>query len=208
MNRHRARLWWLSLVAIGVMSVFASPIVAQEQGIKVHGRWEIDVRNPDGSLASHHAFNNSLTTAGVSVGGNAVLAGLLGRHFGTVGDWHVMIWRACGTESLPQACRISEPTFPNQSSGVFRNLRITVPTHTVSFPAIGAREIPNGTVEFAGEATATLNRAIDAVSTQMGLCPTGSNCFLGADVTSHTLETPIPVVAGQIIQVKVVLSFS
>jgi hypothetical protein len=203
-----ARRTLLAVISIALLSLNSSPLVAQEQGIKVHGRWAIDIRNADGSLASRHEFNNSLTTAGVSVGGNAVLAGLLGRQFGTVGDWHVMIWRACGTESSPQGCRISEPTFPNQSSGVFRNLRITVPTHTVSFPAIGSREIPTGTVEFAGEATATLNRSIEAVSTQMGLCPTGTNCFMVSDITSHTLETPIPVVAGQIIQVRVVLSFS
>jgi hypothetical protein len=207
MKRHRPR-WWLNLIAIGALSATASPIVAQEQGIKVHGKWEIAVRNADGSLASRHAFNNSLTVAGVPVGGNAVLAGLLGRQFGTVGDWHVLIWRACGSESSPHGCRITEPTFPNQLNGVFRNLRITVPTHTVSFPAIGNREIPNGTVELAGEATATINRAIEAVSTQLGLCPTGTNCFMVSDITSHTLETPIPVVAGQIIQVKVVLSFS
>jgi hypothetical protein len=208
MTSNESRLGRMGLVAIAVLCAIGSPIVAQEQGIKVHGRWAIDVRNTDGSLASHHEFDNSLTTVGVSVGGNSVLAGLLGRHFTTVGDWHVMIWRACGTEAFPQACRISEPTFPNQSSGVFRNLRITVPTRTVSFPAIGNREVPIGTVEFAGEATATLNRAIEAVSTQLGLCPTGTNCFMGSDITSHTLETPIPVVAGQIIQVRVVLSFS
>jgi hypothetical protein len=199
----------LAVVAIGVLSLAVAPLVAQDQeGIKVHGRWAIDIRNADGSLASHHEFDNALTTAGVAVGGNSVLAGLLSRQFGTVGDWHVMIWRACGTDSLPQACRISEPTFPNPSSSVFRNLRITVPTRTVSFPALGNREVPVGTVEFAGEATAMLNRSIEAVSTQLGLCGTGTNCFMVSDITSHTLATPIPVVVGQIIQVRVVLSFS
>lgn len=36
-------------------------------GIKVHGHWTIEVRNPDGELASHTEFENSLTTTGTSV---------------------------------------------------------------------------------------------------------------------------------------------
>lgn len=31
-------------------------------GVKVHGYWKIDVKNPDGNLASHTEFENSLTT--------------------------------------------------------------------------------------------------------------------------------------------------
>ena len=30
------------------------------EGITVHGHWTIDVRNPDGTLASHHEFENAL----------------------------------------------------------------------------------------------------------------------------------------------------
>lgn len=42
------------------------------QGIKVHGHWVIDILNPDGSLASHHEFENSLQSTG-----GAYLAGVL-----------------------------------------------------------------------------------------------------------------------------------
>jgi hypothetical protein len=35
---------------------------AMRSGVKVHGYWKIDVKNPDGRLASHTEFENSLTT--------------------------------------------------------------------------------------------------------------------------------------------------
>ena len=36
---------------------------AQKEGIKVHGHWTIDIRNPDGTLAQHHEFENALIGA-------------------------------------------------------------------------------------------------------------------------------------------------
>lgn len=41
----------------------ASPAKGMNTGIKVHGHWVIDVKNPDGSLARHVEFENSLLTA-------------------------------------------------------------------------------------------------------------------------------------------------
>ena len=38
----------------------AKPAGGMGEGIKVHGRWTIEVRNPDGSLASRHEFQNDL----------------------------------------------------------------------------------------------------------------------------------------------------
>jgi len=39
----------------------------KNEGIKVHGHWVIDVKNPDGSLAGHRDFENSrLRTEGNS----------------------------------------------------------------------------------------------------------------------------------------------
>src|SRR5258708_28345998 len=59
-------------------------------GIKVHGHWTIDVKNPDGSLASHHDFENALTTQGADV-----LARLLGRVDTAVG-WEVDLLLSAG----------------------------------------------------------------------------------------------------------------
>lgn len=183
------------------------------QGVQVHGRWEIDVRQPDGALVSHHEFDNALITVGAQVAGNSVLAGLLGRQFLTVGDWVVLLDGAqspCGAAAAGRVtCRIAEPTFPGGGfTGVFTNLMLTVPTRTETFPAVGSRQIPSGTLELAGTATAGLAGAIDSVSTNLGMCTPGANCFVQGRFSSHVLPMPIAVAAGQIIQVRVVFSFS
>src|SRR2546428_3795116 len=46
----------------------------QVEGIKVHGHWTIDVRNPDGKLVMHREFENALTAHG-----GGALFQLLGR---------------------------------------------------------------------------------------------------------------------------------
>jgi hypothetical protein len=55
-------------LAAAAKSGAAVPLVASRpasglrSGVKVHGYWKIDVKNPDGKLASHTEFENSLTT--------------------------------------------------------------------------------------------------------------------------------------------------
>lgn len=46
------------------------------EGIKVHGYWKIDVRNPDGKLVSHTEFENSLQPTGADI-----LTGLLSGQY-------------------------------------------------------------------------------------------------------------------------------
>src|SRR5271168_3514589 len=36
------------------------PAKSPHEGITVHGHWTIDVKNPDGTVASHHEFENSI----------------------------------------------------------------------------------------------------------------------------------------------------
>lgn len=54
-------------------------------GIHVHGHWTIVVRNPDGSVASRHEFENSLQFDGIDL-----LPALLGG-YATPGSWGVML---------------------------------------------------------------------------------------------------------------------
>ena len=63
----------------------AKPDKPGEQGIKIHGHWVIDVRNPDGTLIRHKDFQNSLVTQGLFVSGDQLLAGLLSGNV-TAGD--------------------------------------------------------------------------------------------------------------------------
>lgn len=42
----------------------AQPNTGNQQGIKVHGHWIIDVRNPDGTLVEHRDIQNSMVDTG------------------------------------------------------------------------------------------------------------------------------------------------
>ncbi len=55
------------------------PSKGGQEGIKVHGHWSIEVRNPDGSVDKHVEFENSLVTTNLSnmPGGAALLYELL-----------------------------------------------------------------------------------------------------------------------------------
>jgi len=47
----------------------------QHEGIKVHGHWTIEVRNPDGKLVSHTEFENALVQPGGVLNLNFLLTG-------------------------------------------------------------------------------------------------------------------------------------
>jgi hypothetical protein len=49
----------------------------QSGGIKVHGHWVLEVKNPDGKLADRREFDNSLVTGGKYVSGDQLLAAML-----------------------------------------------------------------------------------------------------------------------------------
>jgi hypothetical protein len=55
----------------------ARPAKAGGEGIKVHGHWMIDLRNPDGKLVEHRDFYNSLVTGGGTLSGDQILAALI-----------------------------------------------------------------------------------------------------------------------------------
>jgi hypothetical protein len=193
----------------------------------VHGHWTIDVRNPDGALVSHNEFENELTAFMRT--GTSVLAATLGRR-ATVGQWMIRLAGGVGVgdqvgpctvtrltnnipDTIPAACDIVEPTSPNVDGAtqVFKTLALTVPTANV----FGVFE--TGTVELSGSVTASSTTQIGHVMTFIGLCDTNTlpaACApaVGAgDIRMFTgkyLDAPVVGQIGQIIQVKVVLSFS
>ena len=61
------------------------PAPASSEGIKVHGHWTIEVRNPDGTLAERREFDNILGPTGAET-----LVNLLGRR-NSVGGWHIRL---------------------------------------------------------------------------------------------------------------------
>jgi len=202
----------LALTA-GTATLRAQGPGAPTEGIKVHGHWTIDLRNPDGALASHNEFENELYMSQ----GSGALAGILGRHL-TVGEWVVTLAGGNGVAEqfgpCTTYCAIVEPSsaWATGDSKTFKNLTVGVPMSTTD--GLG---IETGTIELSGFVTATSATQIGLVRTLVGLCaanvlPSACGPNLGFGdyrfFTGKLLATPIVPSVGQIIQVKVVLSFS
>jgi len=178
------------------------PAGAQSEGIKVHGQWTIDIRNTDGSLASHHEFKNALDSFGATA-----LAQMLGRQTVT-GVWGVSLWQIGSGLRRPcpsyfnGACVIGE-VGSTDPEAQFKTLTVTVPTAG-----------PNaGKLVLSGNATAEADGDIAQVGTGIGLCgantaPAACTRFRDIPFTAHNFPSPIVVLAGQIIQVTVVISYS
>lgn len=163
------RVVTLALILMAV-SATPQPLVAQSEGIKVHGAWVIDVFNADGTLASHHEFKNALTREGASV-----LSGILSRVFQSF-DFVIEL----------------------QGSGSLR--AVVFPENT------GDGVILSAQVRNEGD-----QLTITKVGTKVFVCALANGSCDHAPVekefTERNIES-ITVVKGQIVQVKVTLSFS
>jgi hypothetical protein len=156
-----------------------------QEGIKVHGHWVIDVRDPDGKLVSHREFENGLI-------GPAVLANVLARQ-NSVGLWRVMLTDT----NIGSTYDLLEPTFIG--TGNSNNLTVT---------ASGAAVVLTGS--FVASAADT----ITAVETDNYLCspstPPSTPCSVsnGNAFTFTTFSPGISFVAGQTVTVIVTITFS
>lgn len=170
-----------------------------QEGIKVHGDWTLVVRNPDGSVAARHEFKNALAT---HLGGDRLLAELIGGT-AVVGQWTVALFTtpiaACNTNNAP--CQITESASPNAANS--RDLTRTVPTTGPDARKLVLR----GSVRIPSDAT------IGTVQTDLTNCganvtPTACVSATGVGFSQRVLTGGVPVVAGQLVEVTVVISFS
>jgi hypothetical protein len=200
--------------------------------IKVHGHWIIEVRNPDGSLATREEFENALTPG--TNGGQLVIAGLLARE-STPGRWWITLGKPFSssapatspcvvnryaTPQVPAACLMYEglqvPFLNNQPQPP---IGTNADSHFNTVTAQGV----NDTIVLQGNATAYNSQPsqVTEVSTFLTICdrnapPTlaceGPNTsVVGATnvfgFTAKTLNRMIPIQSGQVIQVTVIISF-
>lgn len=177
-----------------------------QEGIKIHGDWVIEVRNPDGTLVTRRAFKNALAT-----GGHQTLSAILSHSSPTVSLWSVhmtslgagdspCLGGSLGNGSPTHTCRIIEPGATNPAGG-------NVESQNLQVSQTGTGLQP--TVTLAGSITAIATGAVNRVMTLLGACQVPCNSTGGGNLFSDALlSTPIPVVAGQIIQVTVIFSFS
>jgi len=73
------------------------PAKVQSEGIKIHGHWIIEVRNRDGSVASHTEFENSYLPG-------SFFPGILSRTL-TLGEWGIVL----SGSSSPCVASVSTP---------------------------------------------------------------------------------------------------
>ena len=114
-------------------------------GIKVHGHWMLEVRNPDGTLASRKEFENGLVT-GLGGGSNALALLLSGE--AAFGGWWVTLTTNVNNNAgynIAQAplCPFLAPTF-----GCANSLTVVVPNNP-----FGTQVVLQGTVPFTSSAT-------------------------------------------------------
>lgn len=200
-----ARFSKLGFLALGLTVLTAAAAHAQAparpgaEGIEVHGSWTITVTR-DGHLVERREFQNALMNPG-----RTHLSRVMART-STPGRWLILV-EADGTGTLcadnefivgeDTDCAISE------ASG----------EATVAVTEVSAAE-PEMKVVLAGTETIVRDGNISLVNTFQYMCsptvtpdacePVGNP----AQMTRKGLDTPIPVQAGDRIEVQVVVSFS
>lgn len=170
------------------------PAGGAREGVKIHGHWTIDVRNPDGTLDKHLDFENGLCTLSSLVAGGGLnpqagdvdLASLL---FGNIvpGPWQIILdspvipafpaggspGPACG--NLPQT---SNAFILNQSNATALNAQfIGSPLFPLWFPVLSPPALTGSSngILLAAQFTipqGTSNTTITSVQANFGICLT------------------------------------
>lgn len=206
------RITKVTVLLLSLLLVASTGAGAQEarEGIQVHGDWVIEVRNPDGTLASRHEFKNALRPAG----GDA-LARILARTW-VPAAWSIVLAGSssapCVYNGNPVACTIVEPVLAvgsGHSGHISNNLTIA------PAPDVDYQNLNPYLLRLSGSITAARAGDIGTVSTNLYACSgTSAPASCGTDFaglagfTSRTLPSPVPIAAGQIVQVMVTISFS
>ena len=82
------------------------------EGIKIHGHWVLQVKNPDGTLGERREFNNSLVTGGAGISGDQTLAAILSGN-GVVGDMGIgLVTNYPSTGGDPSMICFPKPSLP------------------------------------------------------------------------------------------------
>ena len=175
------------------------PSGGPHEGIKVHGHWTIEVRNPDGTLVTHREFENSLTPFGsgvlVNLVGGAATPGAF--EIGISGNGPGLCSLAAGTNGF---CSITSAGWPG-----------TVNSSNLVVRPLGGNLQLNGYVgvQFAGTITTVGTYILTcAPSISANSCQNGLPGSTSTSLTQASLGSPISVATNQIVQVTVVISFS
>ncbi len=147
-----------------------------QEGIKVHGHWTIEVRNPDGSLDKHVEFENAIVSSNLSdmAGGPALLYSLLSGNgsfakdsAGNTAGWAINLQPPAGS---PSPCNYS--SIPNTyASPALVNIDQSL------FPSCFVTNVPGACVLNAGNQTQDCSLSLAAT---MGTVATVTTSILGS----------------------------
>lgn len=222
LKRNCGRALQLLLLPIALLGVASNAFSqtpregAPREGITVHGHWVIDVRNPDGSLASHLEFENRLALPGdepFGGAGNRILAALLGRS-SSAGVWEIQLHGInvdlCQDLGAPvvNGCVITEPLAPTVAANYFKNLTMTTDLQagTVTLKGTARTNSCSGCGPLPVTHVNTALRTCAAASAPSSPCTANQG---GGVFTKTEVPDPKPLVNfNQSVDVTVIISFS
>ena len=189
------------LLVVGLSSTLRSQ--RPQEGIKVHGHWTIDIRQPDGTLATHREFENSLITVVPSSNlnyqsGNLLLASILRDPQPSAGSWYIVLGADVGVQS---PCDESFTGRVSPFGG-----EITYNTQAACVVPAYASNGGSGQTILNGTTYANHSGTIAQVLTTRTVTNTSPDLyvFTGAILSERITQITI----DQVIQVKVTISFS
>jgi hypothetical protein len=186
----------------------------QDEGIKVHGHWTIEVRNPDGTTVTHREFENSLQALGATV-----LARVLNSEV-TPGGWAIVLDGIPTSPWLPKdnSLQLGIQYISNTSAVIMRSgFFQPPPADSNAFLNLVSNSTVNGQLVISGSALAAQSGSVSIVSTYLDNCGnvfSPTDCvtktlpYLFTQFTAVTLSSPVQVSAGQTVAATVTISFS
>lgn len=194
----------LFLIGVLVLGLITTAQAANE-GIQVHGHWQFDIYNKDGSFDRKVEFENALDSAGGSLFLTKLLQGEL-----SVGYWQILVadtssnllQGVCDFNGSPSVCDTTESGFNAPGSN-----------------GILTSSISNGNLIFNGSFVAFYDGQLQQVVTRNFTCsstliPRSCNFNTSSTVYSFTNKDlltsglAVDVQAGQTINITVTISFS
>jgi hypothetical protein len=207
---------FLTALAVTFACVIARPVIVaaqQREGIQVHGRWVIEVDNPDGTMVTRLDFDNALASGGASLLAQYLTGSSPAR-------WVIELGSYGGTTNPCAGGTYNG--FPQNSCLLVDGASAPLPTGTSVFPTLSAAlgGPSSDQVVLTATSTALVPGQIEYVATRQGSCgrfTSPSACNPAGTVLQFTVHdlvngqgqpTPLSIAAGQIVKVTVNLSFS
>jgi hypothetical protein len=186
----------LAVCALVNLRAQSVPPSSAREGIKVHGDWTIEIRNPDGQLVERRQFKNALVRNGTPLSGDALLiTALIGFnkrfHPSYSNTWRITL--LLGTTKLTIEENGHDPASDTNSTNLLYSSTGSgslIFAGTIRAPVAGmVTKVSTGNVEYENNP----RYEVEMPFTETDCCPPGG---------------PISVGSGQLLDVKVVISFS